>query len=90
MVSFPNSETQDSCVIEALICEEGQARLLFQISFDDWPDDTYYFVNDLDGNKLLESPYYDYNNATKTIVEQFCVPSNTCLSLHWFDWFGDG
>ena len=80
----------DSCV--GISCSDGEAKMIFEITLDQYPSETGWILTDLSNGQPVESVTageYSYEQANQTIVYDLCVPE-TGVELILSDIYGDG
>ena len=80
----------DSCV--GISCSDGEAKMIFEITLDQYPSETGWILTDLSNGQPVESVIageYSYEQANQTIVYDLCVPE-TGVELVLSDTYGDG
>ena len=80
----------DSCV--GISCSDGEAKMIFEITLDQYPSETGWILTDLSTGSPVESVTageYSYEQANQTIVYDLCVPE-TGVELILSDIYGDG
>ena len=80
----------DSCV--GISCSDGEAKMIFEITLDQYPSETGWILTDLSTGGPVESVTageYSYEQANQTIVYDLCVPE-TGVELILSDIYGDG
>ena len=80
----------ESCV--GISCSDGEAKMIFKITLDQYPSETGWILTDLSTGGPVESVTageYSYEQANQTIVYDLCVPE-TGVELILSDIYGDG
>lgn len=80
----------DSCV--GVSCSDGEAKMIFEITLDQYPSETGWILTDLSTGGPVESVTageYSYEQANQTIVYDLCVPESG-VELILSDIYGDG
>ena len=80
----------DSCI--GISCSNGEAKMIFEITLDQYPSETGWILTDLSNGQPVESVMageYSYEEANQTIVYDLCVPE-TGVELILSDTYGDG
>ena len=80
----------NSCV--GVSCSDGEAKMIFKITLDQYPGETGWILTDLSNGQAVESVMageYSYEQANQTIVYDLCVPE-TGVELILSDIYGDG
>ena len=80
----------NSCV--GISCSDGEAKMIFEITLDQYPGETGWILTDLSNGQPVESVVageYSYEEANQTIVYDLCVPE-TGVELILSDTYGDG
>ena len=73
-------------------CQDGEAKMLFEITLDQYPGETGWILTDISNGQPVESVQageYSYDQANTTIPYQLCVPE-TGVELILSDTYGDG
>ena len=73
-------------------CGEGEAKMLLEITLDQYPGETGWILTDITTGQPVESVMageYTYSQANSTIPYQVCVPE-TGVELILSDTYGDG
>ncbi len=73
-------------------CDDGEAKMLLQITLDQYPGETGWILTDISTGQPVESVQageYTYNQANTTIPYQLCVPESG-VELILSDTYGDG
>jgi len=73
-------------------CEDGEAKMLFEITLDQYPSETGWILTDISNGQPIASVSageYSYEQSNTTIPYQFCVPE-TGVELILSDIYGDG
>ena len=73
-------------------CGEGEAKMLLEITLDQYPGETGWILTDISTGQPVESVQageYTYNQANSTIPYQVCVPESG-VELILSDTYGDG
>ena len=73
-------------------CGEGEAKMLLEITLDQYPGETGWILTDVTTGQQVESVMageYTYNQANTTIPYQVCVPESG-VELILSDTYGDG
>ena len=87
----PWAEYDDnSCV--GISCSDGEAKMIFEITLDQYPSETGWILTDLSNGQPVESVVageYTYEQANQTIIYDLCVPE-TGVELILSDTYGDG
>ena len=87
----PLADTDDgSCA--NVECGEGEAKMLLEITLDQYPGETGWILTDITTGQPVESVQageYTYSQANTTIPYQVCVPE-TGVELILSDIYGDG
>ena len=80
----------NSCV--GISCSDGEAKMIFEITLDQYPGETGWILTDLSNGQPVESVVsgeYSYEDANQTIIYDLCVPE-TGVELILSDTYGDG
>jgi len=87
----PLAEVDDgSCANVA--CADGEAKMLFEVTLDQYPGETGWILTDISNGQPVASVMpgeYSYDQANTTIPYEFCVPE-TGVELILSDTYGDG
>jgi len=87
----PWAEYDDnSCT--GISCSDGEAKIILEITLDQYPSETSWSLTDLSNDQTIESVTagdYSYDQANQTIVYDLCVPE-TGVELTLSDTYGDG
>ena len=73
-------------------CDEGEAKMLLEITLDQYPGEIGWILTDITTGQPVENVQageYNYNQANSTIPYQVCVPE-TGVELILSDTYGDG
>tara|TARA_B100001093_G_scaffold188274_1_gene180824 strand:- start:120 stop:2600 length:2481 start_codon:yes stop_codon:yes gene_type:complete len=73
-------------------CDEGEAKMLLEITLDQYPGETGWILTDISTGQPVESVTageYSFDQANATIPYQVCVPE-TGVELILSDTYGDG
>ena len=73
-------------------CDEGEAKMLLEITLDQYPGETGWILTDITTGQPVESVQpgdYSFDQANTTIPYQVCVPE-TGVELILSDTYGDG
>ena len=73
-------------------CQDGEAKMLFEVTLDQYPSETGWILTDISNGQPVESVQageYSYDQANTTIPYQLCVPE-TGVELILSDTYGDG
>ena len=73
-------------------CDDGEAKMLFEITLDQYPSETGWILTDISNGQPIASVTaveYSYEQSNTTIPYQFCVPE-TGVELILSDTYGDG
>ena len=73
-------------------CGEGEAKMLLEITLDQYPSETGWILTDISSGQPVESVQageYSFDQANTTIPYQLCVPE-TGVELILSDTYGDG
>jgi len=87
----PWAEYDDNSCI-GISCSDGEAKMIFEITLDQYPSETGWILTDLSNGQPVESVVageYSYEEANQTIVYDLCVPE-TGVELILSDTYGDG
>ena len=80
----------NTCI--GLSCSDGEAKMIFKLTLDQYPSETGWILTDLSNGQPVESVIageYSYEQANQTIVYDLCVPE-TGVELILSDVYGDG
>ena len=80
----------NTCI--GLSCSDGEAKMIFKLTLDQYPSETGWILTDLSNGQPVESVIageYSYEQANQTIVYDLCVPE-TGVELILSDIYGDG
>jgi len=80
----------DSC--SSTNCADGEAKMLFEVTLDQYPGETGWILTDISNGQPVASVMageYSYDQANTTIPYQLCVPE-TGVELILSDTYGDG
>ena len=80
----------NTCI--GLSCSDGEAKMIFKLTLDQYPSETGWILTDLSNGQPVESVIageYSYEQANQTIVYDLCVPE-TGVELILSDAYGDG
>ena len=80
----------DSCSNTS--CADGEAKMLFEVTLDQYPGETGWILTDISNGQPVASVMageYSYDQANTTIPYQLCVPE-TGVELILSDTYGDG
>tara|TARA_R100000734_G_C3318128_1_gene111964 strand:- start:1139 stop:3313 length:2175 start_codon:yes stop_codon:yes gene_type:complete len=87
----PWAELDDeSCV--GVSCSDGEAKMIFEITLDQFPGETGWILTDLSNGQPVANVVageYSYGEANQTIIYDLCVPE-TGVELILSDIYGDG
>ena len=87
----PWAEVDDnSCV--GVSCSDGEAKMIFQITLDQYPGETGWILTDITTGQPVDNVVageYSYGEANQTIIYDLCVPE-TGVELILSDIYGDG
>ena len=73
-------------------CQDGEAKMLFEVTLDQYPGETGWILTDISNGQPVASVSpgdYSYDQANTTIPYQLCVPE-TGVELILSDTYGDG
>jgi hypothetical protein len=73
-------------------CSDGEARMILEVTLDQYPSETGWILTDVSNGQPVESVpgnTYNYNQANTTISYSLCVPE-TGVELIVSDTYGDG
>ena len=73
-------------------CQNGEAKMLFEVTLDQYPGETGWILTDISNGQPVASVSpgdYSYDQANTTIPYQLCVPE-TGVELILSDTYGDG
>ena len=79
-----------SCVNQS--CSDGEAKMILQITLDQYPGETGWILTDISNGQPIESVTageYTFDQANTTIPYQLCVPTSG-VELVLSDTYGDG
>ena len=80
----------ESCV--GVSCSDGEVKMIFKITLDQYPGETGWILTDLSNGQAVDNVVageYSYEQANQTIVYDLCVPE-TGVELILSDTYGDG
>ena len=80
----------NTCI--GLSCSDGEAKMIFKITLDQYPSETGWILTDISNGQPVESVTageYTYEQANQTIIYDLCVPE-TGVELILSDTYGDG
>jgi len=87
----PWAEADDgSCV--GISCSDGEAKIILELTLDQYPGETGWIITDLSNGQPVESVTageYSYEEANQTIVYDICIPE-TGVEIILSDIYGDG
>jgi hypothetical protein len=80
----------NSCI--GVSCSDGEAKMIFEITLDQYPGETGWILTGLSNGQPVESVMageYSYEEANQTIIYDLCVPESG-VELILSDTYGDG
>jgi hypothetical protein len=87
----PWAEADDgSCV--GISCSDGEAKIILELTLDQYPGETGWIITDLSNGQAVESVTageYSYEEANQTIIYDICIPE-TGVEIILSDIYGDG